>query len=414
MKCLITIGALLMTLVPSVVAADITDMIQITSLTLPATLESAIGSWCTLGGCQLDPRLYHEPSADGSLVVGWTDSGGSGHVSIVADGELSATHTFASRRCKGLVVHDEGAFAVLLWDEDDDTMELSRRNADGSEAWSCNLNSDVAIFDNNIGDARLTFSGSYAAYYSVYGISGNKTGHNGDQLTIVSADGVVQGGWDWGCSHSMAQLLGYHPASGQLTALCSSDCYPDIGLVANDYYWLVPAYGNCSGKVGLQLGQMAAGATTWKVAFNAVDYTCCAAQGIGLATITAAMQTSVTWLTATDGSFERDPVLARLPDSGGERYLVGWRSEGATGDAFYLGIINGAGVFIEGPQEVGTAGIAWNRRDDSLCGNPDGSVTWLQGDPSSSMLRLFRYINTEVFSDGFETGTTGRWSETAP
>ena len=62
------------------------------------------------------------------------------------------------------------------------TTEPVGKSADGSEVWSTNLNSSIAVFDNDIGDSRLAFDGTtYAAYYTVYGISGMYAEHNGDR-----------------------------------------------------------------------------------------------------------------------------------------------------------------------------------------------------------------------------------------
>ena len=396
-------------------AQSLSSRVETATLTLPHSLEPASQNWCTWELCYLGPRLYHQPRADGSLLVGWTDSSGTGHVSAVSGGALGATHDFPGTRLKGLVAHSDDGYAVLLWDSSTDVMWLSRRQADGSQVWTTSLNSSVAVFDNDVGDSRLGFDGAtYAAYYAVYGVSDPYTGHNGDQLTLVSSNGVVgPGGWDFGCSHSMAELVGYHPGLGQTTVLCSSDCYPQKGLNADYSHLLVASDGGCDGMVSLQLGQMAAAESAWKVAFNALDRPCCEAHGIGLATVDASYQTSVAWLTSTDGSTERDPVLARLQNLGTtERYLVGWRT--INDSVFHLGVVDGGGAFLEGPESLAGTGIGWGERDDSFRSNPDGSVSWLHGDPSSTTLKVHRFRDGVLFSDGFESGDTSAWSATVP
>jgi hypothetical protein len=83
-------------------------------------------------------------------------------------------------------------------------------------------------------------------------------------------------------------------------------------------------------------------------------------------------------------------VLARLGSSlGSDRYLVGWRT--ANNGVYWLGVINGNGVFLKGPEEVSSAGIGWGNRDDSFRTRADGNVSWVQGDPGSQTLRLFRF-----------------------
>jgi hypothetical protein len=291
-----------------------------------------------------------------------------------------------------LAAHDDGKFALLLWDPTSQTMWLSRRNSNGSEIWKTNINGSLTIFDPGIGDSRLAYGNNlYMAYFAVYGVSGWVQGHNGDQLTYVNSSGAIQSGmgWDWGCSHSMAELASYHPALSQFMPICSSDCYASKGILISDNDVVYQCDGNCGGLVSAQLGQVALSGDSWKLVFNALDRPCCAGRGIGLATIDGAFQSSYVWLTNTNGDSERDPVLARLgSDLGTDRYLVGWTT---TNDGVYrLGVINGSGNFLAGPEEVSSAGIAWGNRDDSFRTRADGHVSWVQGDPGSSDLHLFR------------------------
>jgi len=292
--------------------------------------------------------------------VGWTDSSGTGHVSVVIGGALSATHDFPGTRLKGLVAHSDDGYAVLLWNSGTSVMRLSRREGDGSQVWATDLNSSIAVFDNDVGDSRLGFDGAvYAAYYAVYGVSGPYSGHNGDQLTLVSSNGVIQpGGWDWGCSHSMAELVGHHPGLGQTTALCSSDCYRRRASRDYSHLLVTPTatvvHGVAAARSDGGRGERLEGG------LQCPRSPCCEGHGIGFATVDASYQSSVVWLTNTDGSTERDPVLARLQDLGAtERYLVGWRT--VNDDVFHLGVLDGDGVFLEGqirsppPHRLGRA-----------------------------------------------------------
>lgn len=56
-----------------------------------------------------------------------------------------------------------------------------------------------------------------------------------------------------------------------------------------------------------------------------------------------------------------------------------------------VGVINGSGNFLAGPEEASSAGIAWGNRDDSFRTRPDGSVSWVQGDPISTALHWYRF-----------------------
>lgn len=372
---------------------DIKSVISVSSVTLPQPLANSSGNWCTWGYCTISPRLYHEPLSDGRVLVGWTDSGGTGHVSLISQGgAIEQTQDFAGRSVRGLAAPDDSSFAVLLWDAGAKIMWLQKRTLAGAVVWSANIDGPLTSFDDGIGDSRLAFgNNTYAAYFAVYGDSGWVQGHNGDQLTYVRGDGVVQsGGWEWGCSHSMAALVSYHPTLGAFAPVCASDCYASKGVLVNDRQLVYRADGNCAGRASAQLGQLAVGADSWKLVFSALGRPGFEGRGIGLATINGSFQSSAVWLTNTNGEYERDPVIARLGASpAANRYLVGWRT--TNNNAFWLGVIDGGGAFQEGPVQVSSAGVSWGHRDDSFRTGADGRVTWVQGDPLSRTLRLYRF-----------------------
>jgi len=322
--------------------------------------------------------------------------------------------SFSGLKLKGLVAHDDGSYAVLHWNSPAENMQLAEYNAAGAQNWSTTVDTANTEFDDWLGDSRLTHgNGTYAAYYTVYGTGSWMATHHGDQLRYVNGSGSVIGGWEWGCSHSMAELISWDDNLG-FVALCSSDMYPSKGLVKDNSQNLVASDGNGAGLVSLQLGQMAAGDGEWKAVFNAMDMTCCDGFGVGFVRFGGAGGTNLTWLTNTDGTYERDPVMARLhnaPD-GGERYLVGWRLSN-TGE-FFLAVVSGDGTIIEGPDSVTGDGIAWGNRDDSFQSRPDGSVSWVHGPAGSSTVTLFTYRDHAVFADGFETGNLSGWSTTSP
>lgn len=371
---------------------SLAGQISVVTLDLPTPLAGATGSWCTWGGCSIGPRLYHAPLPDDSTLIGWTDQQGHGHIT-----QLSANTTqdwlFPNQEIRGLTAHADGSFAVVLWDAVAETIRLTKREAGGSLAWTTNLNSSIARADFWLGDGRLAYGdGRYAAYFTVKGIAGGFTGHHGDQLTYVNDQGIVQtGGWNWGCSHSMAQLVTYHPGLNQFAAVCSSDCFPDKSIHwVNASHQIYQADGNCGGLVSAQLGQMAAGNESWKLLFNAQEQPCCAGKGIALATLTADQQSSYTWLTNSNGQTERDPVIARLgANVTDERYLVGWLTTHNGG--YWLGVIDETGSFLIGPENMTAAGISWGNRDDSFHTRADGRVSWVQGAANGNQIRLFTF-----------------------
>jgi hypothetical protein len=361
-----------------------------TTLSLPHPLEGPVASWCTWGWCTISPRLYQEPLDDGRTLVGWTDSSGDGHVTVLnPNGSLAQTFDFAGRSVHGLVAHADNKFALLLWNASAKTMWLSKRNADGGLAWETNITGPLTVFDPSIGDGRLAFgSNTYAAYFAVYGVSGWVQGHNGDQLTYVDSSGVKTGGWEWGCSHSMSELVSFHPTLGLFMPVCSSDCYASKAILINDSKVVYPCDGTCSGWVSAQLGQAALAGDTWKLVFNGMNRPGFVGKGIGLATINSAFQSSYIWLTNTTGDYERDPVIARIGGSlDADRFLVGWKT--TNNNTFWLGVINASGTFIVGPEEVSSTGNAWGNRDDSFRTRADGRVSWVQGSASSVTLTFF-------------------------
>jgi len=376
-------------------AKDLKSLVTRVTVSLPQPLSDAGWNWCTWW-CTLSPRLYHEPLDDGRILLGWTDSSGDGHVSLLsASGSIEKTYDYPDRSVRGMVAHQDDKFAILLWDAGSKIMWLARRNLDGSEVWTKSIDGSLTSFDTGIGDSRLAYGNDlYAAYFAVFGDSGWVAGHNGDALTYVSSGGVIQpGGWEWGCSHSMAELVSYHPTLGKFVPVCSSDCYSSAGILLNDNQVVYPAEGNCGGLVSAQLGQVTLNDSSWKLVFSARDRPDYPAKGIGLATIDGNFQSSMVWLTNTAGEFERDPAIMRLGSSlQSDRYLVGWRT--TDDNVYWLGVIAGNGTFLAGPEEVSSAGIAWGDRDDSFRLNADGSVTWVRGEPSTTTLTLFQFVDS--------------------
>ena len=375
---------------PSTIKSQITKKV----LELPIQLEDSAGSWCTWGGCTIGPRLYHAPLPNNNTLVGWTDKNGNGHISLVTSN--SVTHwNFAGTSIRGLVGHEDNSFAVLLWNPTQKVIKLSRRSATNVEIWSTNLNSSIAVADFWLGDGRLTYGNNlYAAYFTVKGTAGGFTGHHGDQMSYVDSSGNklpgnFPDGWDWGCSHSMAQLIAYHPGLGKFAAVCSSDCFPAASIHwVNASHQIYQGAGNCGGNVSTQLGQMALGNDSWKLVFNAIAQPCCEGKGIALATLDKQEGSHYSWLTNRQGAFERDPVIARLgANSAIEKYVVGWLT--TNNNQYLLGIIDAAGHFLINPENVSTAGIGWGNRDDSFHTRYDGTVSWVQGDPNAQTISLF-------------------------
>ena len=188
----------------------------------------------------------------------------------------------------------------------------------------------------------------------------------------------------------MSGVIAAHPENSSLHTVGSSDCYPSKSLLFDKNTVLFAADADCAGKVSVQLGQMApARGALWLVAMDAIDRPGFPARGVGIARVRPGGTPTLTWLTNTDGSNERDPVIARIGTSlGSNRFLVGWRqlSDGSA----RIAVVDSNAIVRSGPEVV-TPAITWGARDDSYRTRPDGSISWVEGASGSSTLRLHRY-----------------------
>jgi CheY-like chemotaxis protein len=145
--------------------------------------------------------------------------------------------------------------------------------------------------------------------------------------------------WGVGCSHGMSGVIGNHPELGRFTPVCSSDTYPGYGIFgwggANLTFYTGDS--NQGGVVSAEIGGITHTAEGLLLAFNAVERPCCEAHGVAVRRLDLGgyPQGETVWLTDTDGSTERDPVVGRIGEHGTEeRFLVGWRT--TDDDAFHL------------------------------------------------------------------------------
>ncbi len=420
-SCLALFCSLGVCALPGAASATIAQRTTTTTITLPQALEAASNNFCVWGYCtNFSPRLYQAPMADGRTLIGWTDANGNGHVSRVSGATIQQTFDFAATPVRGLVVHADNSFAVLLHVNLADPnifnhyMEIQLLNATGTVQWTTKLLNNtmigltpgVAPDPQDIGDSRLSYGGGmYAAYFAVKAEpDASNLEHNGDQLTFVNDAGVISTttGWGWGLSHSLAELVDYQPTLGRMTALGVSDCYPGRGLYADDTGALFPDAANCGGSTAMQLGQMAAtSGGSWLVAFSAQSEAAFtdgfgtaqpafSAPGVGVLSFNGTYTPSaVTWLTNTDGTDQRDPVLARIGTSlSSNRFLVGWYLQNEA--TFNMEVINPSGAVLN-PLETVSPTAGWGNRDDSLKSRPDGSISWLQGAAGATTLQMYRY-----------------------
>jgi hypothetical protein len=321
------------------------------------------------------------------------------------DGELV---TEAGFECRGLAAGDGGAFAVLLWNDEGnaepplDTIAIRRYDAAGTALGTTELvNDDNHPTDFGIGESRLEFgNGRYGAYYHVHSLSG----HEGDTLKWVdAANGAETTGWDWGCSHSMSNVLRYNPAISDFMNACVTVCYPGTegssfattsigGIYHNRRTKVMDVAAGCNGSVAGELGSAALSPNGFKMVFNAHQAptvlgqdsydTAAMNQDIGFVSVTGtATPGQVVWLTTTSVNEMDSSIALYQPAGADEQYLVGW-VEG-DGGAHKLAIVDGAGALLEGPLDV-TATVKWGRRDDPFRRHFDGDIVWAWFEQSGS------------------------------
>ena len=199
-------------------------------------------------GKELRPVIY-APQPDGGAKIGWTDTEGTVHITPL-DRHM--------RRCgvdmllegailRDLVAHDDGS-AVLTLQEGG--MHLTR---------ICNQETIfqkrlISNSSREIHWGSLAWNGqTYGAYFALHG-----GGHEGDGLRFVSPEGeILEGGWNWGVSHSIDMRL--IPSGDRFFPVALSDAYPGTGFYFNhtakriSYTW-----GNSSGGTGGRIGGVVA------------------------------------------------------------------------------------------------------------------------------------------------------------
>ncbi|HEY5928468.1 MAG TPA: hypothetical protein VIV11_42570 [Kofleriaceae bacterium] len=339
--------------------------------------------------------VFTVPMADCTTLVGYTT--GTMPTARVAkldkNDQLVTTFDLGSFEVRGLAGEPDGHFAALLWDGQQ-TLYVKRFAADGAPGWTASLDDPLAVPDDfNIGESRLAYNGGkYAAYYHVHGISGFANGHEGDQLkTVDAASGTVATRWQWGCSHSMSELLA--PNGTDFLAACVTDCFPgtsgdfatnSIGgiYLDHDAKKVLNVDAACNGSVAGELGSLAPAASGWRLVFNAhqnpatpgsTSYSPSTMnQDIGFVAIAAdRTPASVAWLTTTSVN-EANASIARWQPVGDDReqYVVGW-SQAMT---YTLAQIAASGDELSKVEITGTA--KWGERDDPFRVAPNGDIVW--------------------------------------
>lgn len=384
-------------------ATPLTDRISVATITTPAGVMAGDSNWRIWGQQSLRiAPVFTVPLASCETLVGYT-TGGSANARVArldASDALVETYDLGAGELRGLAAEPDGHFAALLWDGDQ-TLRVTRYNADGGGARATTLTDALAApTDFNIGESRLEYGdGKYGAYYHVHGISGFANGHEGDQLMWVNAaSGAQSTGWQWGCSHSMSELLRYEGGANKFLSACVTDCFPGtngdfaanaIGGVYLDHERKVlDVDGGCNGSVAGELGGLAPHAGGWKLVWNSHQNAATGGQSsynastmnqdIAFQSIgtNGNVSGSVVWLTATPGNEQNASIATWRPtDETVDRFVVGWAEVASSSRTYKLGVVDGAGAFYEPPVDV-TATVKWGERDDPFRTHTNGDVVW--------------------------------------
>lgn len=402
----------------------LSERIDTSTLALPAGIKPGVRNYRVFSQPMFKVApLFTVPLADcGTLIGLTTNTVSTPHayaLRLDANDKVVATLDLgAILELRGLAAEPDGHFAALLWNGISDQIWVKRYDLSGKELYATELTNKVnGMIDNSptdfgIGEARLTYgAGKYGAYYHVHSASG----HEGDTLKFVAAaTGVESTTWAWGCSHSMSNLLTFHPTSSAFLASCVTDCYPGTsgsnfattskgGLYTENKNKLWDVSGGCNGDVAGELGGAAAAPTGWKLVFNAHQQptvlgqktydTMSMNQDIGFASIAAnkTLSGSIVWLTNTPMIQEADSAIVRFQPAGdtSEQYIVGWLESGA----YKLARVDGAGKFIEPASDV-TAKAKWGQRDDPFRAHVNGDIVWAWADAANATSLKFARLRS--------------------
>jgi hypothetical protein len=398
------------------------DRLSTSDVTVTAGVKPGVRNWRVWADTMLKVApVYTAPLANcGTLVCYTSGTAAAPNARVVkldaADHAAGTLDLGAGMECRGLAAEPDGHFAALLWDGTGMRIYVTRFDATGVQTWSTELtNTDNSPTDFGIGESRLEFGGGkYGAYYHVH----SNDGHEGDTYKFTAAaTGAQTTQWDWGCSHSMSELLTYNAQAGAFLASCVTDCYPGTtssnfatgsigGVYTENKNRILNVDAGCNGSVAGELGGAAVASNGWKLVFNAHQAaatmgqssysTATMNQDIGFASVATnhTLSGAVVWLTTTSALNEADSALARWQPAGdaAEQYVVGWM-EPSSPAAYKLGRVDPAGTFLEAAVDV-AAKARWGQRDDPFRVHVNGDVVWAWFDAAASTVLHFARLSS--------------------
>lgn len=347
-----------------------------------------------VGAFDEDGRLEGVPlSFDGEEVHALVAHADGGAMAVVADDP----RIFSPRYCRGPNTPDKPLCASLdLWRFDGTGRTLWRTTATGSR----NVDSDGALFvwwyQHT---ARLVWTGSEYGLYFRCATSSPRPGvpreidiHAGDTFRFIDGSGgLLDGAWDWGCSHSWSVRLAFN---GRYGAACHGDAYPNAFHVnvfdrlrqmgdVKLHEGLDPTRRALGGIVptpdGFWLLHMAQEASAMELHLAFVD-------NAGRPTRDEVLPEAV----GLETSYPYRPYLAEY---GADAMLAGWHTRGA----LHLAVLDRAsGALVDGPVEVAAHIDKWGE----FVPLPNGDVGWAYGAGGTDRLDLVRVRVCAAGPDG--------------
>jgi hypothetical protein len=380
-------------------SGPIGDRLGVKDVAAAAGVKGGVRNWRVWTAVPLRVApVFTVPLANCGTLVGYTTGSDDAPTARVArldaNDELIDTLELGAFELRGLAAEPDGHFGALLWNGGAEQIFVSRFDFTGAEQFTTELtNSDNHPTDFGIGESRLEYgAGEYGAYYHVH----SDSGHEGDTLKYIdAASGSEATEWSWGCSHSMSNLLSFHPSETTrdgFLPVCVTDCYPGTdgdfetqsigGVYIDNRDKVLDVDAGCNGSVAGELGGAAIGSDSWKLVFNAHQAQVTLGQSsydedsmnqdIAFAPVSLDREPgAVVWLTTTADVNEADSSIVRFEpnDDTVEQYLVGWNAAGT----YQLARIDAAGAFLEGPS---ASSAAWGERDDPFRQHYNKDVVW--------------------------------------
>jgi len=305
----------------------------------------------------------------GGGMIAWTGTDGRVHLTPfdAEDQREGPDIDIEGEEVRGLQVHGDGA-ALLV--KRGDVMTLLRIDRDGEVLWEKDLvgNANQSVAGSKWVDGwgregRLGWDGSrYLAYFGHTQQFGAQGKHQGDLLWYFDSSGEkADGGWDWGCSHSLDVRLTHNGT--RFGPVCLSDAFPEKAMLFHHRTRIRPEpSGNESGGSEGRLGGLVPMDDGFAFSFGSPDAGR-TLRDIGIVFLDNDGQPGAEhWLTDTSGVDEEAPHLARY----GEDFLASWMD----GDEHKLALVDEEGALKKPPSSI-----------DAKIGARDDMIRLSNGDP---------------------------------